>query len=210
MNLEACGSGACPKHPEFVHARTVRAQQDQMDTDIPPPAAPKPHPRTTCRRWTRSHEQPRTWAAGRGSRDTCRLSSVLLSPADRGWQETAHLIWQGGNPSLPSTESRGCSHLRSSQTPQRPLCQADLGPRLRMEVRPACLPDAPHPPSAWGLGTAHPQGNKLPKALQVVLAVSNSGEARGSFYSGHVNKRQLRHNLCGIMPPWDQPPSVST
>lgn len=52
MNLEACGSGACPKHPEFVHARVVsplkvRAQQDQMDADIPPPAAPKPCPQET-------------------------------------------------------------------------------------------------------------------------------------------------------------------
>lgn len=39
-----------------------------------------------------SHEQPRMWAAGWGALDTCRLSSVLLSPADRGWQEAAHLI----------------------------------------------------------------------------------------------------------------------
>lgn len=52
MNLDACGSGACPKHPESVPARVVsplkvRAQQDQMDADIPPPAAPKPCPQET-------------------------------------------------------------------------------------------------------------------------------------------------------------------
>ena len=42
-----------------------------------------------------------------GAWDTCRLSSVLLSPADRGWQEPAHLIWHGGNPSVPGTVSPG-------------------------------------------------------------------------------------------------------
>lgn len=42
-----------------------------------------------------------------GAWDTCRLSSVLLSPADRGWQEPTHLIWHGGNPSLPGTVSPG-------------------------------------------------------------------------------------------------------
>lgn len=170
MNLEACGSGACPKHPEFVDARCaslkVRASaRPDGRVDIPPPAAPKPCPQR--RMW--SHEQPRR-AAGWGALDTCRLSSKLLSPADRGLGR--RLIWsESEGRSLLQAQSpvQHLGGLLSSQKlpgPHRgPRCQRtpwvlNSGQRC---TQPA-FPTPPHPPSAWRTETAHPQGNRLPKA----------------------------------------------
>lgn len=102
-------------------------------------------------------------AGGGGAWDTCRLSSVLLSPADRGWQETAHLIWQGGNPSLPGTGSpgtpRGAAVISEGPRPHRGRSAEqtrvlDLGRRC---TQPA-FPTPNTLPLPGGLGLLIPKG----------------------------------------------------
>ena len=130
-----------------------------------------------------------------GDWDTCRLSSVLLSPADRGWQEPAHLIWHGGNPSVPGTVSpgtaRGAAVISEGPRPHRGRSAEQTWVLDSGGGAPSLPSRRPAPPLC--LGAAHPQGDKLLKALQVVSAVSNSGDAPTRSHE----QAAASHNLYG-------------
>lgn len=91
-----------------------------------------------------------------------------------------------------------------------PLCHADPVLWFRVLTVPELVPGyATDPqdrgeatlPSAWRLGAALIQGNKLLEALQVRPTVPNTREAHGELsgdpHMGHLHKQQLRYNLCG-------------